>query len=369
MSNLKMKTFDALKSAFPNRGKLAVLLGSRFDVAYDMLTPQDALDVEYWTIVGQVAAEGWLSDLARAAYETMPGNAKLGALVVEFGLTSIVATVQPMAAGAPALATAQLGPALERMVRDRSGLSDLPMFLTRLAALEGRVCRIETQGLKALGTGFLVGPDLVMTNHHVVADRRHAAPDAGLVCRFDYLIGSDGVEVRAGRTVALADDWWVWAEPHDPWDVDLAATGLPAATALDFALLRLAEPVGDAARQGALAPDNPARGWIGIDRNLRLDGEDDIFILQHPEGDPLKLGIGRITEVVAGGLRLRHDVTTEPGSSGSPVLDSQLRLTALHHVGDPNAFRNALWNQAVPMARIIDFLDGKVDPFWEADAR
>jgi hypothetical protein len=365
MGNLKLKIFKALMSAFPSRGKLSLLLGTRFGVDYDVLTHQDALDVEYWTVIEQVEAEGWLADLARAAYESVPRNPALGALVVEFGLTSVVGAL-PQAVQGGGVPPAAGGPALERMVRERSSLNDVPTFLGSLAGLEGRVCRIETTGLKARGTGFLVGPDLIMTNHHVVADSLPAKPGAGgLVCRFDYLVGSDGVEVRSGRTVGLAADWLVCAQPHDPSDVSLTANGPPAADALDFALLRLAEPVGDLPRKGDPAPDNPARGWIGVDRSLAAGEGDDIFILQHPDGAPLKLGVGRITALFAQGLRMRHDVTTEPGSSGSPVLDRALRLIGLHHVGDPNAFRNALWNQAVPVANIIAFLDGKVDPFWE----
>ena len=363
MTNLKIKLFKALMSAFPNRSKLALLLGQRFGVDYEVLTPLSTIDVEYWTIVEQVEAEGWLEELARAAYETVPRNQLLSELILQTDMTSANGMLAPAD-----MVPAKIGPALERMVRDRSSLSDVPTFLARLQALEAQVCRIEGPGPKALGTGFLVAPDLIMTNHHVVADLLPATGPVPLHCRFDYLTDTEGIEVRAGELVPFATDWLVAAQPHDPSDISLVDDDEPAPDALDFALIRLAVPVGDNARKGDVTPDNPPRGWIGIDRTRRLQVDEDIFILQHPEGKPLKLGLGRVTAVFAGGLRLRHDVTTEPGSSGSPVLTRGLELSALHHVGDPNSFRNALFNQAIPFANIIDFLDGKVDPFWEVSS-
>jgi V8-like Glu-specific endopeptidase len=35
---------------------------------------------------------------------------------------------------------------------------------------EWAVCRVEKPEGRALGTAFLVGPDLVLTNHHVAFD-------------------------------------------------------------------------------------------------------------------------------------------------------------------------------------------------------
>lgn len=352
----KAKLHKALLSAFPARAKLAMLLGQRFDVLYDTLTPASTLDTEYWTILVQVEAEGWLEAFARAAHEAVPGNALLAELILSDGLSSAAGLARPSGTES----------ALQRLVREDSDFVDVPAFLARLTALEGQTCRIEMTGAttggapRALGTGFLVGPDLVMTNQHVVA----AFDGARAACRFDYLTDAGGVEVRAGRLVGLAGDWLVASRPPDPSDESLDDNDLPAPENLDFALIRLAERLGEAPRQGAEGPENPARGWLAIDPAREAQEGADLFVLQHPEGAPLKLGVGRLTSVRGGGLRWRHDVATEGGSSGSPVLDRGLALIGLHHAGDPNFFRTAQFNQAVPMARIIGWLDGKVDPFW-----
>lgn len=348
-------------AAFPAKAKFALFLAQRFNALYAVYTPDGALDVEYWNIIAQIEAEGWIHDLARAAHEAVPRNPDLAALMLDTGLTSAPAVV---ADPTPTIAaTRPESRSLERIVRENSGFVDVADFMGRLSALEGQTCRIELAGSPpvARGTGFLVGPDLVMTNQHVITG---LGADAQILCRFDYLVDADGVQVRAGTAVSVAPDWLVQSRPPDPTDDIPDNNAAPAPDNLDFALIRLAAKVGNDPRSGTEGLENPPRGWIGIDPARAAGANDDLFILQHPEGAPLKLGVGRLTELRGGGLRWRHDVTTEGGSSGSPVFNRQLDLIGLHHAGDPNQFRTALFNQAIPMARIIGWLDGKVDPFW-----
>lgn len=347
----------ALQSAFPLRERMAMMLGLRFDRNYAALAAPAPLDVEYWNIIVQVNAEGWLDALARAAHETVPGNPDLARLILDGGLTSV-----PPAPKATILPRAN-DQALQRLVRLNNDFINIAQFRERLSALEGQTCRIEVDGSPpvAWGTGFLVGPDLVMTNHHVV---QTIPRDRIVTCRFDYLTDAAGITVRAGTVVPSAPDWLVNSRPADPADVSLNDTDIPAPDNLDFALIRLSRPVGNEPRQGVEGPDNPPRGWMGIDPALTAKPDDDLLILQHPKGSPLKLGIGRLTTLHGDGLRWRHDVMTEDGSSGSPVLNGQLDLIGLHHGGDPNEFRTARFNQAVPMARIVGWLQDKIDPFW-----
>lgn len=78
-----------------------------------------------------------------------------------------------------------------------------------------------------------------------------------------------------------------------------------------------------------------------------------IAIMQHPKGDPMKLALGFPADlrVNAPGNRLRYSVPTLPGSSGSPVFDTDWRLLGLHHSGDPTKI-DPSYNQAVPVHRI-----------------
>jgi hypothetical protein len=52
---------------------------------------------------------------------------------------------------------------LERIVRQTNALLDIVGFHRRIGEIEGQVCRVDLRG-KGEGTGFLVGPNAVLTN-------------------------------------------------------------------------------------------------------------------------------------------------------------------------------------------------------------
>ena len=122
---------------------------------------------------------------------------------------------------------------------------------------------------------------------------------------------------------------------------------------LDYAVQRLTRPIGSEPMGTAdtTAPGR-SRGWIAPngDAAVTLLIEDaPAFVLEHPEGAPLQLAAGKFLEVRA--TRVRHDVNTAPGSSGSPCFDAHLELVALHNGG---GLRGAAEHyQAVPMAAIV----------------
>ncbi len=72
---------------------------------------------------------------------------------------------------------------LERIVNVLAKFNDPAMFRCELAQREARIARIELSG-KGVGTGWLVGPDLLLTANHVVAPAKN---NWGIVrVRFDY---------------------------------------------------------------------------------------------------------------------------------------------------------------------------------------
>ena len=99
------------------------------------------------------------------------------------------------------------------------------------------VCSIDVAAGDG-GTGVLVGPDLVLTNHHVIkrALVSESAIDAEKVeIWFDHK-KVDGA-VQPGREVRLAGDGLVAWRPASQSDRD-DGDGLPADDELDYALLR-----------------------------------------------------------------------------------------------------------------------------------
>ena len=75
-----------------------------------------------------------------------------------------------------------------------------------------------------------------------------------------------------------------------------------------------------------------------------------VFLLQHPEGKPLRLTIGTVTEFNEAGTRVRYDANSLGGASGSPLFDADLQLVALHHAHD--LARPPRWNEAIPLGVI-----------------
>jgi V8-like Glu-specific endopeptidase len=242
------------------------------------------------------------------------------------------------------------------------------MFRSDEEELEPRVCVIEMKaegGLTTGGTGFLVGPDLVLTAYHVLrpaidfAAKRAAAvlaAPADVRFRFDYKLLRDGRTLSWGVYYDLHEtDWLAASSPGSPLDVQPEPKPDPDPAHLDFALVRLDAPAGEHGIGVRQAPEARAakRGWIELPAAApRFIADTPLLILHYPEGKPLKLAI-RMQSVVKcndNGSRLKHRTNTDYGSSGAPCFDARWNLVALHQ-GTHTAPGNA-YNQAVPIDRI-----------------
>ena len=210
----------------------------------------------------------------------------------------------------------------------------------RLNEILKQVCRIEIGDTR--GSGFLVGPDLVLTNYHVL--RKVIAGEAAptdVVLRFDYTAEDGGVEMR------LADHWQEDLSEYDPEEFRTLEPKEVALDKLDYALIRL-NP----------RPDE-GRGWVTsaqINPSYKFMESRALFIMQHPKGQPLKIALdtNAVLSVRQNGSRVRYRTNTEPGSSGSPCFDQNWNLVALHHSGDRNDAPE--WNEGIPIKAILDLL-------------
>jgi V8-like Glu-specific endopeptidase len=202
---------------------------------------------------------------------------------------------------------------LERIL----GKSDLvgAWFLeagARAARAVGRVRIGGAQGVaRGYGTGSLVGPRLLLTNHHVLPDAAAAAASA---VEFGFEGGHDGRD-RAGVAFLLRPDVLFLTDPADD--------------GLDFTLVAVA-PVGEGGAE--LEPF----GW-----NRAMEGDDPVLvrqyvnIIQHPQGRPKQVALrdNQVIDLLEDFLHYRAD--TEPGSSGAPVFNDYWELVGLHHSGVP----------------------------------
>jgi Trypsin-like peptidase domain/Effector-associated domain 1 len=329
------------------------------DPVHVLVRPGD-FRAQVFDLVNLSQQEGWTDKLVVAIQATRSDNAKIKTLLSDLSIFDIEQADR----------TRLVAGSLERTVRERGGFADFVAWTATLTQLRDQVCRIEDprDSRNALGTGFLVGPDLVITNYHVIDTYIDVAdPTLGkirdtreLKCRFDLAIETTGANPGITKPLAAPPEWLVDYAAYsavDPGD----RGGLPAQTELDYALIRLADQVGDAP-----GPRGAKRGWITVtSQPPALNEQDIVFIVQHPKGDPLKLSVGVALARNANNTRVRYDANTEGGSSGSPCFDVKLNLVALHHAGDPEWKRPAEFNQGIPMAPIIDQLrTRRVPQFW-----
>jgi hypothetical protein len=230
---------------------------------------------------------------------------------------------------------------LEKIVVSNPELfSDPDAWRQAMIRAEATVCRVENPEGRAWGSGFLVGPNLLMTNHHV-KDKPHGDFEGspGTVrFRFGFRKPAAGA-AEGGKLYALETDakpsWLIYESPT---------------TQLDYAIVRLTGRPGEEG-VGAFV-GAPRRGWLAPAK-LDLALGQALFILQHPLGDVLKMANGGLKE--RQGAWLEYEVNTEPGSSGSPVFDNQWRLVALHSRAGQTEV-----NKGVALGAILDNLPASV---------
>lgn len=333
----------ALRDAFPVqrlREMLRFKLGKRLE---DLSLGSDYMEIVF-ELITAAEAEGWTAELIVAARQSNPGNAHLTALAEEV-----------------ALGTSP--PTLERTIREKVPYLDVEIFRTKLGEVEARVCRIEiaTPRSTVYGTGFLLGPDVLMTNHHVMDSviAGKVAP-AAVVCRFDYKRLSSTV-VSEGTPFKLAADWLIDYSPPSPIDVaPPPKTGTPKLDELDYALVRLADAPGDRPVGTKAEPGAAKRGYISVTTPRIPEAESPLLIMQHPDSAPLKLAIDMsgVIGVNANRTRLTYKVNTEGGSSGAPCFGTDWELLALHHSGDPNFDfdHKPQYNEGIPLEAILNLL-------------
>jgi hypothetical protein len=265
---------------------------------------------------------------------------------------TIALSAQTRGAPQPDAPQNALAPGLQRNIRPYLAKLDVRVWGTRLTQIERQVCRVELEG-NALGTGFLVGPDTVLTNWHVFEIAKSAGKVDRLGCRFDYELLPDG-KVEPGQLVMLADAACIDSSPYSAAEKTAHPDNpLPSLQELDYALLRLASRAGDEQVKDG------ARGWITLPSAVvPLPADGPILIVQHPEGTPMKLAMD--TQAVIGlngnGTRINYRTNTDPGSSGSPAFTMEWDIVALHHSGDPK-WQNPTFNQGVPIELIRQRID------------
>ncbi len=181
-------------------------------------------------------------------------------------------------------------------------------FFTRGRRAANAVGRVVFKSGRVQGSGFLVGPGLLLTNNHVLTT---AAMASSMCVQFDFESDEFGID----RSISV-------------FDFDPAACFVSAPVeGLDFTLIALGPRLrGESAVEGfGYLPlsDSGDKHMLGEYAN----------IIQHPEGR-LKQIVLRNNNLVARDETthvLHYVADTQRGSSGSPVLNNEWEPIALHH--------------------------------------
>jgi hypothetical protein len=347
---------QALVEAY-SRQRLTEMARFRLDKNLDAIALGDDLQEIVFKLIHAAEAEGWTDRLLLAARESNPGNPQLLAFAQQFGLAP---TTPPR-------------PELERLIDTTNSFLDIANWRQRLGEIEVQVCRVEASRFH--GTGFLLGPDVVMTNYHVVEPviKRAGVGAERVILRFDYKRLEDGTTLNPGKEYRLAAEWLIDHSPTSAVDYQPEPkSGVPKPDELDYVLLRVEgtpglDPVGDSPD-----PEAPPRKWIEIaTKPYEFPEDTPLFIVQHPQGEPLKLALDddAIIGLNDNATRVKYETNTESGSSGSPCFNADWELVALHHSGDPNfdPAHKPAYNEGIPMTAIVKLLQerGHLDKLGE----
>ncbi|MBC7930581.1 MAG: trypsin-like peptidase domain-containing protein [Rubrivivax sp.] len=189
------------------------------------------------------------------------------------------------------------------------------------------------------GTGWLLAPELLITNHHVVNARNDGEGNASL----------EDLKLQARNTVVQFDyNGKTMAGTPLSGSPELLAFDVP----LDYAVLRLP------ARVEGRAPLSPSDSRVEVTKETYLS----VNIIQHPLGGPKMVALRNNLVYDGNYPKLRYFTDTEHGSSGSPVFSDEWRVVALHRAsnfveGVRFQGRLAGWvNEGTQMAAILEHL-------------
>lgn len=350
----QLKAFrEALADAFDNLEHFDEMLLYYLNKNRQKLSVKPNLLAIIQDVINDAETRSWTAELLRAARVAEPTNAPLIIFAEQFRLSSITTPARE----------------LERMIREANASFDVMPWLKHLGEVEPCVCRVEVPVGADLepGTGFLLGPEVVMTNYHVMEKviKGKVKPER-VRLRFDFKMLSNGETLNPGTVIHLAQtDWLLDQSEYSELDFNKdTASANVREDQLDYVLLRVEGEPGNSPIGGSENADpNPKpRGWIKLpDIAPTFQPNTPLFILQHPKGRELKLALDTysIIAVNANYTRVRYKTNTESGSSGSPCFDLNWQLIALHHSGDPDytKFHNPEYNEGIPIWTIRNLLD------------
>ena len=257
-----------------------------------------------------------LDALIRTAFEANPHNPRLRAIAEAAGIAPVTHAILEQIIGA-------------------SPFVDAAAWTRGLVEVQRQVCRIDVDGL-GVGTGFLVGPDQVLTDFRLFAGAPAVDEIAAALVKTRVVFDAVSAETPT-TTYRIAQPGVAFASERGP------------------IVLRLD-------RQSA-GSGTRARGWIALQPPPPLVAESPIAVVQYT-GGTLRIGFDAngIIELRPDGT-LVHRAPTDKGSMGAPYFDGALSLIGMHTgIQDPG------WsNRGISTTAILEELN-KAGLAWSASS-
>jgi hypothetical protein len=193
MSGSEMQQLQKILLETFDEDELRQLLKFRLDLDLDTATARGSWSGRTFDLLRYLQRNGRVSELVMAVAQERPKRADAQELA---GKYAVRPAVEMQVAGAVHTDVPVRDAGLAKTLREELGFIDAALWSATFGLMQGRVCRVEINGPKIeMGTGFLVGPEALLTARHVF-DRQH--PATRVQFRFDYRSTAGG-----GTTVGL----------------------------------------------------------------------------------------------------------------------------------------------------------------------
>lgn len=312
--------------------------------------------------VAELRADGQSkADFARAVIERLHETGKLGEVITMVRTEAtrdgwLLERLNHVMAGRR---LSELPPRQATVHAGEEPFFDTTFFEEIYPTLQRCVCAVglgDAENINQLmGTGFLIGPDLVMTNYHVIDKYvtevvteemvegqirkkrkfEEKVPGDNIFCFFDYLAAPQpDVPPKAGKphpsvvVQAVSEKWLVDAKTKLPGEGVFPYPDHTCVTdQFDYAVIRLRRPIGEVpCRSSGGAP----RGWLQLSNAIDTLAGKRVIVLQHPQKSHQLFDIGDFWKLDPSTTRVWYAVNTGFGSSGGAAVGMDGRLYALH---------------------------------------
>lgn len=194
------------------------------------------------------------------------------------------------------------------------------------------------------GTGFLVGKNLFLTNHHVLNSPEVAR---AAVAEFDYEVSSADLAAGAPPVARAARAF--------KFDPDRLFVTSPVGGGLDYTFVWI---------EDAASAEFPA---IALERaSFTAARGEQAFLIHHPRGMLKQASLDDTDVLQILSTVVHYTSDTDYGSSGAPVFDIRGRLIALHHARQgaelelPDGGSTDVVNEGIKIGAIAVDLENKV---------